>query len=290
MIRLAEEKDIPELKALWRDVFLEEEAYLDTFFEKVFKGENALLYEEDGRIAAALHMVPYSMIVDEVEHSLLYLYAIGTLPEYRGKGYAGEITREALRVAEDRGYSAAFLVPAEESLFLWYERMGFETVFYKTTIRLEIKDYLSLPSLVSEGTWKAFKTSNPQELWDLYRTGPYYQDNWVRLTREQNDFFLEALFRTGGEAWMLEWRGRKHYSLFQKEGDSLVVYETTIGREELPFFLSLARDEAGVRSVIIHQPSSFLETEIQDDSVPFAMIFQFKEIPLSKPGINRVLM
>ena len=58
MIRLAEEKDIPELKALWRDVFLEEEAYLDTFFEKVFKGENALLYEEDGRIAAALHMGP----------------------------------------------------------------------------------------------------------------------------------------------------------------------------------------------------------------------------------------
>jgi predicted acetyltransferase len=290
MIRLAEEKDIPELKALWRDVFQEEEAYLEAFFVKIFKGDNALLYEEDGRIAAALHMVPYSMVVDEVEHPLLYLYAIGTLPEYRGKGYAGDITREALRLAEDRGYSAAFLVPAEESLFLWYERMGFETVFYKTTIRLEINDYLSLPSLDSEGTWKAAKTSNTQELWDLYRRGPYYQDNWVRLTREQNDFFLEALFRTGGEAWMLEWRGRKHYSLFQKEGDSLVVYETTIGREELPFFLSLARDEAGVRSVIIHQPSSFLETEIQDDSVPFAMIFQFKEIPLSKPGINRVLM
>jgi predicted acetyltransferase len=290
MIRLAEEKDIPELKTLWRDVFQEEEAYLDAFFEKLFKGENALLYEEDGRIAAALHMVPYSMIVDEVEHPLLYLYAIGTLPEYRGKGYAGEITREALRVAEDRGYSAAFLVPAEESLFLWYERMGFETVFYKTTIRLEIKDYLSLPSLVSEGTWKAFKTSNPQELWDLYRTGPYYQDNWVRLTREQNDFFLEELFRTGGEAWMLEWKGRKHYSLLQKEGDNLVVYESTIGREELPFFLAMAKAEPGVRSVLFHQPLSFVEGEIKDQSAPFAMIFQFKEVPLNEPGINRVLM
>lgn len=290
MIRLAEKKDIPELKALWRDVFQEEEAYLDAFFIKIFKGENALLYEEDGRIAAALHMVPYSMVVDGVEHPLLYLYAIGTLPEYRGKGYAGDITREALRVAEDRGYSAAFLVPAEESLFLWYERMGFETVFYKTMIHLELNDFLSLPSLDSEGTWKARKTSNTQELWDLYRMGPYYRDSWVRLTREQNDFFLEELFRTGGEAWMLEWRGRKLYSLFQKEGDSLVVYETTIGREELPYFLSLARDEAEARSVIIHQPSSFLENEIKDDSVPFAMIFQFKEIPLSKPGINRVLM
>lgn len=290
MIRLAEKKDIPELKALWQEVFQEEKAYLDAFFIKLFKEENALIYEEDDQIVAALHMIPYTMMTDGVEHRLLYLYAIGTMPGYRGRGYAGAITREALRIAEDRGYSGAFLVPAEESLFRWYEGMGFETVFQKTQMRMDAEELLLLEYGETEGTWTARQTSNREELWDLYRESPFYQDNWVQLTREQNDFFLDELFRSGGDAWILEQEDEKYYALLNREEESLTVYETTIHREELTFFLDLVKEDRGNRSLVLHQPIGFKPEESRMISVPFAMIFQFKEMPLYKPGINRVLM
>lgn len=287
MIRLAEEKDIPGLKSLWRDVFQEEEAYLDAFFEKVFKGDNGLLYETDGRIAAALHMVPYSIIIEEVEHHLLYLYAIGTLPEYRGRGFARAITLEALQIGKDRGYSGAFLVPAEKSLFAWYEGMGFESAFEKTRIEINLDQF---PAKEGEGTWEVLDTSNLDKIWKLYQKSPFYQENWVRLTRKQNDFFLDELFRTGGKAMILGNKESNHYALLQQEEENLVVYETTIGSKELPDLLDWARKQEGIHRVTLHQPLCLSEREHRENSSPFAMFFPLKKMTLNQPGINRVLM
>lgn len=287
MIRLAEEKDIPMLKALWRDVFQEEEAYLEAFFEKIFKGENGLLYEADGRIAAALHMVSYSMMISGMEHHLLYLYAIGTLPEYRGRGYAGAITRKALQLAKERGYSGAFLVPAEKSLFTWYEGMGFEPVFQRSRVEINLDQFSAKEA---EGTLEAVETSNMDKLWELYQKSPFYRENWVRLTRKQNDFFLDELFRTGGKALILQSKGANYYALLQKEEENLVVYETTIGPVELPVFIDWVRNQEGIHRIILHQPLCFTEEDNRENAKPFAMFFPLKEMTLNQPGINRVLM
>jgi predicted acetyltransferase len=51
-----------------------------------------------------------------------YLYGIATVPEYRGRGYAGKLIAEALQSPK---YEIAALIPENPSLIGFYERFGF---------------------------------------------------------------------------------------------------------------------------------------------------------------------
>ena len=54
-----------------------------------------------------------------------YVYAVATLPEYRGQKLAEQI----LRFAEEKYQVPLILSPAEESLIRYYENLGFKNAF-----------------------------------------------------------------------------------------------------------------------------------------------------------------
>jgi len=114
-LRLAEERDIPALRALWKLVFGDTDEVLDAFFELLFPDCRTAVMEADGCIAAAAYAVALE--------NIRYIYAVATHPDYRGQGFG-----EAVTLAAANGEPAC-LYPASDGLRGWYaRRMSAESV------------------------------------------------------------------------------------------------------------------------------------------------------------------
>lgn len=125
MIRFACESDELEMKELWHACFGDSFSYIDRFFSALFELENTLVYVKENRIASMLFLLPATL----GGRNAYYLYAACTHPDFRGVGCMGELIERAAAVAEQRGIFSIALMPAEKSLFDYYERHGFVSLF-----------------------------------------------------------------------------------------------------------------------------------------------------------------
>ncbi len=106
--RLSRPEDENALRSLWRAVFGDPEAFIDAFFREVYFPGMASVAEDDGRIVSAAYRVPFGPYA--------YIYAVGTLPAFRGRGLGRAVTLAAADGAP------AYLLPADPGLRTWYER------------------------------------------------------------------------------------------------------------------------------------------------------------------------
>lgn len=110
-------------KRLWLSCFPEDdEAFADRFLLSHYVRGRMLVRRSEGRIAAMLHRIPFTSPYGR----LGYLYGVATDPACRGRGYASELVREAIRRAREAGERALFLIAADDSLRGFYARFGFE--------------------------------------------------------------------------------------------------------------------------------------------------------------------
>lgn len=114
------------LRALFTEAF-RDGAFTDLFFRTGFSPARCLA-AFDGTLLAALHWFDCSL--DGKKSA--YIYGIATFEAHRGRGIGSKLIRAALAHLNSAGYDVILLVPAEESLFAYYERFGFHTV---STIR-----------------------------------------------------------------------------------------------------------------------------------------------------------
>ena len=63
-----------QLIDLWRTSFNDSEEFIKLFFDRVYKKENALFIEKNGKIVSALQMLPYVMTYYGKEISVNYIY------------------------------------------------------------------------------------------------------------------------------------------------------------------------------------------------------------------------
>ena len=116
-----------ECRALWIEVFGDEREDVDRFLIDIHREDNLLTHSENGEVVAMLNIVP----IDTDYGSTAYLYAIATAPDFRGRGYAGALIKQAIDIARAREYKAVMLIPSEPSLVEYYKRFGFDEPSYK---------------------------------------------------------------------------------------------------------------------------------------------------------------
>lgn len=118
-----------QLIELWRQCFGDPEAFIDLFFDRVYKEENALTIERDGQIVSALHMLPYTMTYYGTEISVAYIYGACTAPAWRGEGLMRQLLQESFEVMKSREVALAVLIPSDKWLFDYYREQGFTEAF-----------------------------------------------------------------------------------------------------------------------------------------------------------------
>jgi GNAT superfamily N-acetyltransferase len=137
--RSAVPSDAPALRALYQTVFGDDDGETDLFFKTWFEPELAVVADHGDIPVAAAFILPVGELVlpedtyfkkQPGQFGCGMLYAIGTLPEYRGRGFGEAVTRAAAEHAAACGYPAVVLRPAEPSLFEFYaSRCGFQPFF-----------------------------------------------------------------------------------------------------------------------------------------------------------------
>ncbi len=130
-VRLSRPEDMAALKEVWSASFPGDEAFSEWFLKCVYAPENVLVYEDGGRAAAMLHLRPVTLRAGGEALTAAYVYAVATLPSFRGKGVAAALLGGAEDLSRARGASYLMLVPQSESLFEYYRRQGFETAFFR---------------------------------------------------------------------------------------------------------------------------------------------------------------
>lgn len=111
------------LTNLWKQAFGDERAYIDVFFETAYAPERSLGAWVDDTLAGTLYW--FDCILDG--ERVAYLYAVATDRNFRGQGIASALMERTEAILRDRGYAAAVLSPGSESLFRFYQRLGYVT-------------------------------------------------------------------------------------------------------------------------------------------------------------------
>lgn len=123
-LRHYEKADIPAMRALWRRVFDEKEAYLDAFFGMLPDiGGAAVAADEKGELFGAAYALTGYELLDRGESPHLgYIYAVAVDESMRGRGLGAELTRRAAGICREREAVIVTTLPAEASLYPWYEK------------------------------------------------------------------------------------------------------------------------------------------------------------------------
>ncbi len=116
----ASPSDFLQLKALWKEVFDEEEPFLELFFAKRVYFEHIFLAREGDKILGALHALPSSYHIKGVSYPCSYIVGAATAEKYRGRGVMGELLKRTI----DNYTHPVTLFPAVRP---YYAKRGFYT-------------------------------------------------------------------------------------------------------------------------------------------------------------------
>lgn len=121
--------DKQQIIDLWRSSFNDTDEFVQLFFDRVYKEENTLAIEKDGKVVSALQMLPYTMTYYGKEISVSYIYGACTLPSERGQGHMRALIQEAFQVMEHRDVALTVIVPSDPWLFDYYRELGYTEAF-----------------------------------------------------------------------------------------------------------------------------------------------------------------
>ena len=124
--RTASPADVPRLKELWKTCFGDSDGYIDHFFQTAYVPHQALVLEAEGVVASMLLTFPQTVVTPEGQTaSAWYVYAFCTAPDQQGKGYGRALLAWTETQALAAGCAAVLVVPGEESLFAFYQGLGY---------------------------------------------------------------------------------------------------------------------------------------------------------------------
>ncbi|OJU13022.1 MAG: hypothetical protein BGN88_08520 [Clostridiales bacterium 43-6] len=208
--------DIPVLKRIWKEVFGDIDEYIDLFFREKFTVENTLVYKENDTIVSMIFFPCYEIKIGTLKEKSGYICGAATLKAYRGQGIMGKLLEHSFAVMQGLGYACTVLIPANEGLYRYYQKFGYETVFYK-------KEMVYHPAEDMEATIGFIKTE------DAFDILPFYQRliAGIEVVVLQNTATYQTVFEdyktAGGEVLLTD--DGEGYLFVLRGTDTLYVKE-----------------------------------------------------------------
>ncbi len=130
-LRPVQKAELPRLTCLWQECFGDAPEEINRFWSALFGKIQVFAAWEKETPLSMLCALPLSL-VDETGESFpaCYFYAVCTAPKHRRQGICGKLMCFTEDTLKKQGIAFTCLVPAEESLFSFYERLGYQTAFY----------------------------------------------------------------------------------------------------------------------------------------------------------------
>ena len=136
MIRFAQNSDIDSMISLWNEAFGDSEEDIRFFIDNKFIPENTVVYDDDGKVVSMLFLLEGNLSVKGVSYSSYYLYAACTAKSCRGRGIMAMLLEKAKEITAERNRYFICLMPGEKSLFSFYERFGYKSIFSRKILNI----------------------------------------------------------------------------------------------------------------------------------------------------------
>ena len=229
---------------------------LNNFFEKSVISENVIATFCGEHIVNAMYLLKSEIVLDNKRYSAMYVYGVCTHPEHRGKGLMKTAFRYLDELAVSKKNDYLFLVPATESLFEMYKKLGYETGFtYENTTA----DFDEIFSLKEQNEAFSF------EKYLRFREN-YCSESGYAILKETT--FNSFYYPVGDE--MKVSCNSKGYCVFSVENEKITVFEHFC---ENGFKLPYSGDYDKKYSVELRKPSS------NGNGIPFGMYKGFGDVP-----------
>lgn len=114
--------DVPALISLWCTCFDDTESFVRAFFSALPEIGSGIVAECGGiPVSAAYTLNGQELVNGGKSRKVGYIYGVATDPRFRGLGIGGAVVRETARLSKKLGAEIISTLPAEESLYQWYE-------------------------------------------------------------------------------------------------------------------------------------------------------------------------
>ena len=123
-----EERRRDGVRHLMKTVFKDRDEALDIFFSRVYSAEGNYCCSHEGKIVSAAQALPYSLLYHGQQAMAVYLYAVGTLPEFRGQHLITRLFKHMHRQLLCQGKVFSTLLIEQEGLQEMYEKLGYAQV------------------------------------------------------------------------------------------------------------------------------------------------------------------
>lgn len=173
-----------ETMQLWRDTFHDAEAFVQLYFNKVYRPMYNLTTQQDQHVVAALQTLPYRLLLGGEEVKVAYISGVSVAEQMRRHHIGSSLMQQAHHRLYEHNMIFALLIPAEPWLYKWYQRLGYE----------QLATCIPLPEDILTMTYPAY---------DAWQRA---QDGIVLHTREELAVVQEDI-RLAGDAYRPQTEG-----------------------------------------------------------------------------------
>ena len=255
MIRLSRKDDLNDIVILWNEAFCDSEDDIKFFLDSRYIPENTVVFECDGRIVSVLFLLDGMMHISGCDYSSYYLYAACTLKDYRGKGIMSDMLGFAKSLSISRNKQFIILKPGEKSLYGYYEKYGYKSVFTKKIIEINC-NINAIEEIKSENNITSEILNS--------RDSMLYNTDYFKWDSDAIKFAISHHIHFGGECFL----NSNGYILYYVNDKVLFVKESTLA------------DKTEFLNVISH-----LKNQFKTDSVIADLPYDYK-IPCDKSEIS----
>lgn len=123
--------------SLWESCFGDTKAYMEFYFQNKVGKNEIFIMEEADQVVSMVHLNPYVLQVNEEEMLAHYIVGVATNPEYRRRGYMGQLLRQAMEFMYDKGEAFTYLMPAAYGIYAPYD---FRYIYEQRRLKMKLRD------------------------------------------------------------------------------------------------------------------------------------------------------
>lgn len=261
------EEDGEAIQEIWQTCFGDDEEYIQFYLEHRMTKENMLVIHADGRPVSMASFLPVEYLCQGEYMDARYVYAVATLPEYRGRGFASRL----LRFAAEKYGQPLILAPAEESLMQYYEKLGFKRAFPDT--RREADCDIQALEVGESEPFPCMEPVTPAEYLAI-RDAKCAREGYVRWDEKAIAYAMKLGASCGGSTVAVtcedgrnraEQEGERDILMYDKQDDTLMILETTLTQECLTEMMPQLLAQTGTKRAAYGQMPGMI---LLPESVP----------------------
>lgn len=269
MIRHAGWEMRGELARLWKICFEEPARPAKYFLNNYFRPENALIYQVGEKIAAAVYLLPATVVSMDGPAQAHYIYAAATLPQYRSRGFMAALLAGAALAGAHRGDQYSVVLPATESLYPLYEKAGYAPFFRSRLVSVPAEKLRAAAAPGQPGI-----TVIPGPELNALRNGFLAEQTGSVLWSDEAFAFAAGMGSVYGDRLVCSLtEGKPAYALCRKlDADTCLVLETMADETTFPGLAAKLTGAFSAQTYRFRLPVSGGLFRSEGEAVPFGMI------------------